>query len=159
MSLADQIATEYGGIDSALYVPDPVYTAPSLPGGWELTTGLRDIASTATDLFGAYLGVQSAMNNAKYAQQSQQLDLLNRSATLDINRAMTGAQVDIARLQASAAVKAAARQEEYAGYDLATIMGNINARIAGMGSGSSLMLWLTVAGVGFAALQYFKGKK
>jgi hypothetical protein len=133
-------------------------STPSLPSGWSLTAGLKDAVTTATDLFGAYLGVKSAFNNASYAEKAQGLDLLQRSASIDISRTMTAAQVDIARAQANAAVKSAQRGEANAGYDLSTILGNVNARIAGLGSGNTLMLWLAVAGVGIAALQYFKGR-
>lgn len=146
------IATEYGGIDSATW-------APELPGGWSLSTGLADAAKTATELFGAGMGLVAAFDNLSYARESRSLDLLQRSAAIDINRTFTGAKIDIAKAEAEAAVAAAKRQTVNSGYDLSTILGNVNARIAGMSSGNTLMLWLTVAGVGIAALQFFKGRK
>lgn len=153
MNLAEAIANEYGGLDSASYTP------PELQAGWSVSTGLQDAAKTVGDLFGSYLGLQSTLNNAKYAQQSQQLDLLNRTAQIDINRTMTGAQVDIAKAQAQAAVNIAQGRAAATNYDLSNVLGNVNARIAGLSSGNSLMLWLTVAGVGIAALQFFKARR
>jgi hypothetical protein len=135
------------------------YSAPELPSGWSLTEGLKSAASTVTELFGAGFGVVSALDNFSYARDSRSLDLLERSAAIDINRTFTGAKIDIAKAQANAAVNAAKRGEAASGYDLSTILGNVNARIAGMSSGNSLMLWLTVAGVGIAALSFFKGRK
>ena len=136
-----------------------VQNVPSLPSGWSLSEGISGAVKTAGELFGSVLGMQQTVNAAKYAAESQQIDLLNRRAQLDINRTVTGAQVDIAKLQASAAVKAAQRQEQYSGADLSTVLSNVNARIAGMTSSNSLMLWLTIAGVGIAYLQYAKGRK
>lgn len=148
--------------NSALFVPDNFsYSAPELPGGWSLSQGLKDAATTAADLFSSGFGLVNAVDTYNYNRQARSLDLLKQSAAIDISRTMTGAQVDIAKLQASGAVKIAQRQEAQAGTDpnLSTIMGNINARIAGMTSGNSLMLWLTVAGVGIAAMQFFKGRR
>lgn len=145
--------------DSSLFLPDYGYTAPSLQSGWSLKEGLKDAAATVTDLFGAGFGVVSALDNFSYARDARNLDLLERSAAIDINRTFTGAKIDIAKAQANAAVNAAKRQEAVSGYDLSTVLGNVNARIAGMSSGNSLMLWLTVAGVGIAALQFFRGRK
>lgn len=154
-SLADRIQFEYGGIDSASYVA-PV---PSLPSGWSLPVGVSEAAKTVTDLIGSGFGAVAAWDNLQFARQARQVDLQNRSAAIDINKSMTGAQVEIAKLQASGAVKAAQRQEANAGLDLSTILGNVNARISGMSKDNGMMMWLAVAGVGFAALQYFKGRK
>ena len=145
--------------NSALFLPDPGYTAPLLQSGWSLSEGLKSAASTVTELFGAGFGIVSALDNFRYARDARGLDMMERSAAIDINRTFTGAKVDIAKAQANAAINAAKRQEAISGYDLSTILGNVNARIAGMGSSNSLMLWLAVAGVGIAALQYFKGRK
>lgn len=171
MSLADMIATEYGGIDSADYSP------PVLSAGWSVTDGLKSIATTATELFGAGMGLVNTIDNFQYQRQSRELDLqargidlLNRGSALDLERTFTGAKIDIAKTQAQTAseiarynavaqVNQAKAGAAYSDYNLATVMGNINARIAGMGSGNSMMLWLAVAGVGIAALQYFKGRK
>lgn len=164
MSLADMIATEYGGIDSANYTP------PELSAGWSVTEGLKDIATTATQLFGAGMGLVSTIDNFNYQREARSLDLLNRSSALDLERTFTGAKIDIAKTQAQTAseiarynavaqVNTAKAGAAYSDYNLSAVMGNINARIAGMGSSNQLMLWLAVAGVGFAALQFFKGRK
>jgi hypothetical protein len=156
--------------DSSLFVPDNFsYSAPSLPAGWSLTEGLKDIATTATQLFGAGMGLVSAVDNFQYQREARSLDLLNKTSALDLERTFTGAKIDIAKTQATTAAEIAryqataqlnqAKAVASGDYNLATIMGNINARIAGMSGSNSLMLWLAVAGVGIAALQYFKGRK
>lgn len=136
-----------------------VQSLPSLPAGWSLSEGVATVAKTATELFGAGMSVINAYDNFRFSQQSRELDLLQRSGQIDLNRVMTGAQVDIAKAQAATAVNRARIQTAVSGADLSTVMGNINARIAGLGSSGSLMLWLTVAGVGIGAMQYFKGRR
>jgi uncharacterized protein YdbL (DUF1318 family) len=146
--------------DSSLFVPDNFsYEPASLPGGWSLSEGLTSAVKTAGELFAGYLGVTSAINNAKYTLESQKLDLLRASSAIDVSRTVTAANADIAKLQAQAAIERARGQTSAGQSDLSTILGNINARIAGTSSTNQLMLWLTVAGVGFAAMQYFKGRK
>lgn len=155
------IATEFGGIDLA---PASLST-PELPSGWSLPTGLTEAVNTATNLFGAAAGVVSSIDNYKFTQQQRQLDLLKQSSSIDLQRTFTTAQLDIAKAQAQAAVQRAQAQAQSngfianAGQDFSTILGNINARISGNGSGGNLMLWLTVAGVGIAVLQYAKSRK
>lgn len=155
------IATEYGGIDLA----PSSWSAPELPSGWSLPSGLSDAVNTATNLFGAAAGVVSSIDNYKFTQQQRQLDLLKQSSAIDVQRTYTQAQLDIAKAQAQAAVQRAQSQATGAGFasnlgqDFSTILGNINARIAGNSNGGNLMLWLTIAGVGIAVLQYTKGRK
>lgn len=155
------IATEYGGIDLA----PASWSPPELPSGWSLPTGLSDAVTTATDLFGAAAGVVSSIDNYKFTQQQRQLDLLKQSSAIDVQRTYTQAQLDIAKAQAQAAVQRAQSQSTGAGFasnlgqDFSTILGNINARISGNSNGGNLMLWLTIAGVGIALLQYTKGRK
>lgn len=157
------IATEYGGIDLA----PANWSTPELPSGWSLPTGLSDAVTTATNLFGAAAGVVSSIDNYKFTQQQRQLDLLKQSSSIDLQRTFTTAQLDIAKAQAQAAVQRAQSAAQSGGFaanagqDFSTVLGNINARIAGNNSGGSgnLILWLTVAGVGIAALQYVKSKK
>jgi hypothetical protein len=164
MSIADMIETEYGGIDSANW------SAPALQDGWSLTEGLKSAATTATQLFSAGMGLVSAVDNFQYQREARSLDLLNRSSALDLERTFTGAKIDIAKTQAQTAAEVARYQSQAqvsqaravaanSDYNLATVMGNINARIAGLGGNNQLMLWLAVAGVGIAALQFFKGRK
>lgn len=156
--------------DSSLFLPDNFsYSAPSLPDGWSLTEGLKSIATTATELFGAGMGLVSAVDNFQYQREARSLDLLNKTSALDLERTFTGAKIDIAKTQATTAAEIARYNAigqlnqakagaAYSDYNLSTIMGNINARIAGLGGNNTLMIWLAVAGVGIAAMQYFKGR-
>lgn len=142
----------------------PTYNTGPSSGGWFDGFGgvVKEAASTAAGLFGSALQVASTIDNYKFTQAQRQLELTKANANLDIQRTVTGAQVDIAKAQAASAIRSAQFSSAYGlngQNDLSTILGNINARIAGIGGSGSIMLWLTVAGVGFAALQYFKGRK
>lgn len=133
-----------------------VVSTPSLPSGWSLSEGVKAAATTAASLFNSAITAVSAYDSFQFARQQREVELLERSSAIDLNKTLTTAKLDIAKAQAAAAVN---RARGTSMPDLSTVMGNINARIAGMSSGNSLMLWLTVAGVGIAAMQFFKARR
>ena len=119
------------------------------------TKQVADVAGTIAD---AQFGWQS--RSLDLAKQRTELAAANNQLT--IQRTVSDAQVEIAKLQAKNALQQA--QTGYGGIDslnadnINQAIANLQSRIIGGSSNNSWMLWLTVAGVGFAALQYFKGK-
>lgn len=126
--------------------------------------GVADFLSTATT---SISNVAGKIADAKFGWQSRDLDLKLKNAELanatnqiKIQKTVSDAGVVIAKLEAQNAIKQA--QQGYDGIsslnadNIGQAIANLNARITGQNSGPNYVLWLTVAGVGIAALQYFK---
>jgi len=134
-----------GGIDAA-----PVTTFSEAGSSAGVLNFFQGLASTVSAGANAYLSFQKAG-----------LDLAQQQAAIDIAKTQSAAQADIAKAQSRAAVAIAQRQATSAvnGWDgFGQTMSNLNARIAGLGGTDSVMLWLTIAGVGIAAFQLW-GRK
>lgn len=128
--------------------------------------GVTNFLSSATK---SVVDVASSIADAKFGWQSRNLDLLTKEAQIDaaknqikIGNTISDAQVQLAKIQAQNALTQA--QNGFNGIEslnadnVGQAIANLNARITGQSSGPNVMLWLTVAGVAFAALQYFKAK-
>lgn len=99
---------------------------------------------------------------------SKQADIQSKYADIATQQYTNSANQQLLKIQADNALKAAQNGAnltsvaQYSDNNINTALGNLNTRIANLSTGSggsSLMTWLTIAGVGFAALQYFKGRK
>lgn len=128
----------------------------------------------AVDVFSSGVGkvidVASKVSNAKFSWQERNLDqklkasqIQQAQQQINLNNFMATTNVEIAKVRAQAELKRAQDAAANGYFDLLqnnmnTGIGNIQSTLNGQGSGSSIMLWLTVAGVGFAALQYMKGR-
>jgi phosphoribosylaminoimidazole carboxylase (NCAIR synthetase) len=132
-----------------------------------------DVFDKATNIFQSaaktVVNVAGSVADLKFGWDSRNLDAKLKNAQLmaagndiAIQKIVSDTSVKIAQLQATNALK----QAQY-GYDgigslnadnINQAIANLNARITGQGGGSNIILWLTVAGVGFAALQYFKSR-
>ncbi len=114
--------------------------------------------------------VAGKVADAKFSWQTRKLDqqlktsqLMQAQQQIKLNNFMTENQVEIAKVKAQAELKRAQDSANNGYFDLLqanmnTGIGNIQSTLNGQGSGSNIMLWLTVAGVGLAALQYVKGR-
>lgn len=129
-----------------------------MPDAWDFGPGnIGDYqpATSVSDLFNAGAGFLSSAANAYYGFQRQQLTLDQQQAAIDIAKIQSGAQVDIAKMQAQSAVDRARWGAGYSFQNLDQTLANLGTRM-GQSNGGQLMLWLAVAGVGIAVLQYMK---
>lgn len=115
--------------------------------------------------------VAGKVADAKFSWQTRQLDqklktsqIMQSEQQIKLNNFMATNQVEIAKVNAQAQLKRAQDAAANPGlYDLlqanmSTGLGNIQTTLNGQSGGNNIMLWLTLAGVGFAALQYMKGR-
>lgn len=128
----------------------------------------------AVDVFASGVGkvvdVAGKVADAKFSWQTRQLDaklktsqLMQANQQINLQNFMATNQVEIAKVQAQAQLKRAQDAANNGYFDLLqanmqTGIGNLQSTLNGQGGGTNIMLWLTVAGVGFAALQYMKGR-
>lgn len=115
------------------------------------------------------VNVASSVADAKFGWASKNLDLKLKNAQINdasnqiaIQKIVSDTSVKIANLQAQNALKTA----QY-GYDgigafnadnITTAIANLQKNVTGQNGTSPIMFYLTLAGVGFAALQYFKSR-
>jgi hypothetical protein len=125
-----------------------------------------DIFKSATK---QVLDVAGAVADLKFGWDSRSLDAKLKNAQLQaagndiaIQKIVSDTSVKIASLQAQNALQQA--QYGFMGIDslnadnINRAIANMSARVTGQGGGSNIILWLTVAGVGIAAMQYLKSK-
>ncbi|HEY8085328.1 MAG TPA: hypothetical protein VIE69_06970 [Methylophilaceae bacterium] len=121
------------------------------------------VTNDVSKVAGGINSVASAVSNAAFGWQDRKLEETQKQAAIDI--AKTNAQTAQQLQQAQAAYTLQQAQQNpssvfgNASDVVANALASINGKISGTGGGtSSLMLILTVLGVGFAAFQ-FMGKK
>lgn len=128
----------------------------------------------AVDVFASgvnkVVDVAGKVADAKFSWQTRQLDaklktsqIMQAEQQIKLNTFIASNNVEIAKVNAQAQLKRAQDAANTGIYDLlqanmSTGLGNIQSTLNGQGSGNNAMLWLTVLGVGFAALQYMKGR-
>lgn len=113
----------------------------------------------ASDIFQRGAKAVNDLNEQKYNLAVRNLDLAERRDNLKIRQYNNGARLQIAQLEAQGQVNNAARLSElgigaFSNPDIGS-----GTTIAGTSAAptENVILWLTVAGIGFAALTYFKG--
>lgn len=134
------------------------------------TDFLNQVGQTVTN-------VLDTVSQAKFNWAEKQLTLASKQASIDSAYAdiatkqyTTAADQQLLKIQANNALKAAqnganlSSVQQYSSDSINTTLANVATQIANMGKptttgGSNLMLWLTILGVGFAGMQYFKGRK
>lgn len=112
-----------------------------------------DWLKSATGAIDYGLKVMQTGLNAKSQYQDQSLNAYLKTAQVDIARIQAGAAMDVSRLNATTAEKVATMRANAANTgavaaDLGRSMGN-----------NSLMLWLTIAGVAFAFVQVLQSAR
>lgn len=94
----------------------------------------------------------SSIYGARFAVQSQALQLQGQRLAIDVARTNAQTNADIAKLQAAAQLRQAQASYNMSGIDFS----NLSALVSRGGSGNNIMLILTVLGVGVAVLSYVK---
>lgn len=129
-------------------------TATSIPsaglgGIWSsINSGAKAFTDTLSGAANAYLGWQTAIANLGQAKSATDIAKINAQASTEIAKAQAQHAVDVARNPNSIA--------NWSADNIATAIANMNARLAGGGGSSNLMLLLTIAGVVFAGVQLMK---
>lgn len=122
------------------------------------------------DVTASIVGVASSVADAKFGWAERDLNLklkqsqlLSANNQIKIKNLVSDTELQIAKIQAANTLKSA--QNPILGIDsfntdsITQAIANLNTKINGKAKNDgNVMLWLTIAGVGFAALQYFKGK-
>lgn len=129
--------------DSSASAADPT-AIPTESSDSGLPSWITQAGNLFTSVVNTYDNFQNASVNRDVAQYTMQ----------------TNAQIE--KIQADAALKKAQTQANYSGFlDTANMnqaMANINSRLAGVGGTNNVMLWLTVAGVAVAVMQYMRSR-
>jgi hypothetical protein len=116
----------------------PADTSPMTSGGF--LSSLKDITN-----FG--LATYSTLTNANTQMKDSNLKNYLAKAQLDLSKTQIGGQLDVAKLNATAANNLATAKA-YAANSLG-VAGNLGNAVGN----NSLMLWLTILGLGFGFLQ------
>lgn len=121
---------------------------------------VKDVAKSVTDIYGTFWGADQQLQQAKYQQDLQALELELKRQNLTLAKDSATQNAELQKLYAQYQLTNAQRQLTGAslfganGFDVG--MGNINNTLAAGSRYNSIMLWLTVAGIGLAVLQYAK---
>lgn len=128
------------------------------------------VADIFTSGVGKVVDVASKVAEAKFSWQQRNLDMqlknaqiLQQKSQIQLGTFIAKNNAEIQKVQAQAQLQQAQDAAKYGYFDLmqanmSTGIGNVSSAINRQGAGGSIMLWLTVAGVGIAVLQYVKGK-
>lgn len=116
----------------------PANTQPMTSGGF--LSSLKDITN-----FG--LATYSTLTNANLQMKDSNLRNYLAQANLDLNKTQIGGQIDVAKINATANEKLA--QARANTYGTLGVAGNLGQSVGN----NSLMLWLTILGLGFGFLQ------
>jgi hypothetical protein len=127
---------------------------------WIDDIGLSDALSTAKSAATDVMGLYKDYNASTFDMKNQQLQTDIQLANLNNAKIQLNTQSQLQQMQSQYQLKMAQGQLNnasfYAGSGLDMTPGNMNT-ILGRSTGSnSLMMWLTVAGIGIAVLQYLK---
>lgn len=150
------------GIDFSSFLGGSSSSSSASDSFWPTSTGfnLANVTKTLSDVTNTVANGIFQFQNAKLDLAQKKASIANELAQASIQKTYADTSVQLAKIQAQNALKSAQQDpNSLAGWSVDNInnaLANLNARMTASSSGNNIMLWLTVAGVGFAALQYFK---
>ena len=128
----------------------PVETATQASGGW---------FGSVTDLLKSGVGLATSIDNYSLSREQQQLNMEVAKAGIDNQKLTTRTNSQIAGLQAQAQLAQAQQAANMGWFGYGSPLYSSTGTTAKKSGSDTLMLLLTIAGVGFAFLQFEEGRK
>jgi len=163
MSILDYIYGSSGTIDN-VDAGMTVYSSPVDTGAISIPVDAASQGSggwfgSVTDLLKSGVGLATSIDNYTLSREQQQLNMEVAKAGIDNQKLTTRTNSQIAGLQAQAQLAQAQQAANMGWFGYGSPLYSSTGTAAKKSGSDILMLLLTIAGVGFAFLQFEEGRK